>query len=82
MDTVKTIDDFLSPYDEVIFRNALLLRQVLLKNLPGIIEQLILRQNDCLLLRSEICRFDLRDHSFQKGTQTWLQQRGEVTRPG
>src|SRR5258708_4840344 len=36
----NNIDDFLSQYDEQVFRNALILRDVLLKNLPNIIEQL------------------------------------------
>jgi len=36
----NTIDHFLSQYDEQVFRRALMLREVLLKNLPNIIEQL------------------------------------------
>jgi hypothetical protein len=35
-----SIDNFLSQYDEKIIKNALLLRKILLKNLPGIIEQI------------------------------------------
>jgi hypothetical protein len=34
------IDDFLSHYDEQVFRNALLLRKILFKNFPDIIEQI------------------------------------------
>lgn len=34
------IDNFLSQYNEEVFTNVLMLREVLLKNLPGIIEQL------------------------------------------
>jgi hypothetical protein len=37
--TDKKIDAFLSQYDEHVFKNALFLREVLLANLPGIIEQ-------------------------------------------
>jgi hypothetical protein len=33
------IDNFLSQYSDEVFTNALKLREVLLKNLPGIIEQ-------------------------------------------
>ena len=40
METNISIDNFLSQYDEKVFKNALLLREVLLKNLPGIIEQI------------------------------------------
>jgi len=40
MTTNKEIDSFLSQYDDVVFKNALLLRDVLLKSLPGITEQL------------------------------------------
>ena len=36
----KSIDEFLSTYSEVVFSNALQLREVLLTNLPGIIEQI------------------------------------------
>jgi hypothetical protein len=36
----EKIDSFLSKYDEEIYTHALQLRQVLLKSLPGIIEQL------------------------------------------
>ena len=36
----NTIDNFLSQYDEMVFKNTLLLRAMLLKNLPGIIEQI------------------------------------------
>jgi hypothetical protein len=37
--TDKKIDSFLSQYEEQIFQNALALRQLLLANLPDIIEQ-------------------------------------------
>ena len=40
MATNNSIDNFLSQYDEAVFKNALILREVLLKNLPGIIEQI------------------------------------------
>ncbi|MBM2814104.1 MAG: hypothetical protein HW421_866 [Ignavibacteria bacterium] len=40
MTTNTNIDNFLSQYDEAVFKNALLLREVLVKNLPGIIEQI------------------------------------------
>ncbi len=40
MEVNNQIDDFLSRYDEQVFRNALLLRKILFKNLPGIIEQI------------------------------------------
>lgn len=40
MATNNSIDNFLSTYDEAVFRNALILREMLLKNLPGIIEQI------------------------------------------
>ena len=36
----KSIDEFLSTYSEAVFSNALQLREVLLTNLPGIIEQI------------------------------------------
>lgn len=36
----KKIDEFLSAYSEEVFTNALKLREVLLKNLPNIIEQI------------------------------------------
>ena len=36
----EKIDAFLSQYDEHVFTNALKLREVLLANLPGIIEQI------------------------------------------
>ena len=35
-----SIDNFLSQYDEKVIKNALLLRKILLKNLPGILEQI------------------------------------------
>lgn len=38
--TDKKIDDFLSNYSEEVFSNALRLREILLANLPNIIEQL------------------------------------------
>ena len=34
------IESFFSPYDEQVFRNSLLLRKILFKNLPNIIEQI------------------------------------------
>lgn len=40
MEVNNQIDDFLSRYDEQVFRNALLLRKILFKNLPDIIEQI------------------------------------------
>ena len=40
MEANKKIDEFLSGYSEEVFTNALQLREVLFKNLPGIIEQL------------------------------------------
>ena len=40
MTIVSKIDEFLSQYDEQIFRNALKLREVVLANLPDIVEQL------------------------------------------
>ncbi len=40
MEANNKIDDFLSRYDEQVFRNALLLRKILFKNLPDIIEQI------------------------------------------
>ncbi len=40
MESNTKIDAFLSQYDEQVFRNALMLREVVLENLPGIIEQL------------------------------------------
>ena len=40
MEANKKIDAFLSGYSEEVFTNALQLREVLFKNLPGIIEQL------------------------------------------
>jgi hypothetical protein len=40
MEVNNQIDDFLARYDEQVFRNALLLRKILFKNLPGIIEQI------------------------------------------
>jgi len=40
MATNNNIDNFLSQYDEAVFKNALILREVLLKNLPDIIEQI------------------------------------------
>jgi hypothetical protein len=36
----NSIDNFLLQYDEKVIENALLLREVLLKKLPGIIEQI------------------------------------------
>jgi len=39
MKTDNNIDNFLSQYNEQLFTNALKLREVLLANLPGIIEQ-------------------------------------------
>lgn len=36
----NNIVSFLSPYDEQVIRNAMLLREVLFKNLPNIIEQI------------------------------------------
>src|SRR5689334_14019930 len=36
----QQIDAFLSQYDEQVFANALKLREILLKNLPEIIEQI------------------------------------------
>ena len=36
----NSIDNFLSQYDETVFKNSLILREVLLKNLPDIIEQI------------------------------------------
>lgn len=36
----QQIDAFLSQYDEQVFANALKLREILLKNLPDIIEQI------------------------------------------
>jgi len=36
----KTIDAFLSQYDEVVFTNALRLREVILKNTPDVIEEI------------------------------------------
>lgn len=36
----NNIESFLSPYDEQVIRNAMLLREVLFKNLPNIIEQI------------------------------------------
>jgi hypothetical protein len=40
METNKNIDDFLSQYDEQVFRNALTLRKIIFANLPDIIEQI------------------------------------------
>lgn len=40
MPVPKSIDVFLSQYDEQVYNNALKLREVLLIKLPGIIEQL------------------------------------------
>ncbi len=40
MATNNSIENFLSQYDEKILKNALVLRKVLLKNLPDIIEQI------------------------------------------
>ena len=40
MTTNKNIDEFLSDYGEEVFTNALRLREVLFKNLPGVTEQL------------------------------------------
>ena len=42
MATNNSIDNFLSNYDEAVFKNALILREVLLKNLPEISEQIYL----------------------------------------
>ncbi len=39
METTNKVDDFLSRYDEPIFRNALTLRKVIIATLPNIIEQ-------------------------------------------
>lgn len=36
----KQIEEFLSQYDEPVYSNALILREVILANLPNIIEQL------------------------------------------
>ena len=40
MTTGKSIDEFFSNYSEEVSSNALQLRKVLLRNLPGIIEQI------------------------------------------
>ena len=40
MTTNKNIDEFLSGYSEEVFTNALRLREILFKNLPGITEQI------------------------------------------
>jgi len=40
MTTKESIDNFFSLYDETVLKNALVLREVLLKNLPGITEQI------------------------------------------
>jgi hypothetical protein len=40
MTEVKQIDAFLSHYDDEVFTNALKLREIIFKNLPGIIEQI------------------------------------------
>ena len=39
METTNKVDDFLSQYDEQVFRNAITLRNVIIANLPNIIEQ-------------------------------------------
>ena len=40
MNANNAIDNFLSQYDEKVFKNVLLLREIIFKNLPGIIEQI------------------------------------------
>ncbi len=39
MERTNKVDDFLSQYDEHIFKNAIALRNVIIANLPNIIEQ-------------------------------------------
>ena len=40
MESNNKIDAFLSQYDEQVFRNAVMLREVVIENLPDIIEQI------------------------------------------